>query len=218
MGGNRFPIRSWPRKLAAMFKYFPTNYVWNLSVDLAIEMGARIGEIEAMCAPLQEAAKAPDAAGTRAFRETWVRHGRPPVRTGARGRGDAAECCRRARSTAAPASYLITAERLQATRCRAGWRCTNASWKLFARGSALTGERCSAWRSPTKAGISPRCTCAPRPAAGPARARAGAAQRPGLDQGDEAPASACRIGWRGAASHRWCSTSRAPARRCACTA
>ena len=56
-----------------MFKYFPTNYVWNLSVDLAIEMGARIGEIETMCAPLQEAAKAPDAAGTQAFRETWVR-------------------------------------------------------------------------------------------------------------------------------------------------
>ena len=56
-----------------MFKYFPTNYVWNLSVDLAIEMGARIGEIEAMCAPLQEAAKAPDAEGTRAFRETWQR-------------------------------------------------------------------------------------------------------------------------------------------------
>ena len=56
-----------------MFKYFPTNYVWNLSVDLAIEMGARIGEIEEMCAPLQEAAKAPDAEGTQAFRDTWVR-------------------------------------------------------------------------------------------------------------------------------------------------
>jgi len=54
-----------------VFKYFPTNYVWNLSVDLAIEMGARIGEIEAMCAPLQEAARQPDAAGTKAFRETW---------------------------------------------------------------------------------------------------------------------------------------------------
>jgi hypothetical protein len=38
---------------AAMFKYFPTNCVWNLSVDLAIEMGA----------PLQDAAKQPDAAG-----------------------------------------------------------------------------------------------------------------------------------------------------------
>ena len=54
-----------------MFRYFPTNYVWNLSVDLAIEMGARIGEIEEMCAPLQDAAKQPDAAGTKAFRETW---------------------------------------------------------------------------------------------------------------------------------------------------
>lgn len=28
-----------------MFRYFPTNYVWNLSVDLAIEMRARIGVI-----------------------------------------------------------------------------------------------------------------------------------------------------------------------------
>ena len=58
-----------------MFRYFPTNYVWNLSVDLAIEMGAKIGEIEEMCAPLQEAAKQPDAAGTAAFRETWSRMG-----------------------------------------------------------------------------------------------------------------------------------------------
>ncbi len=56
-----------------MFKYFPTHYVWNLSVDLAIEMGARIGEIEVMCAPLQEAARQPDAAASLAFRESWER-------------------------------------------------------------------------------------------------------------------------------------------------
>ncbi len=42
-----------------MFKYFPTNYVWNLSVNLSIEMGARMGEIEEMCAPLQDAARRP---------------------------------------------------------------------------------------------------------------------------------------------------------------
>jgi dienelactone hydrolase len=58
-----------------MFKYFPTNYVWNLSVDLAIEMGARIGEIEEMCAPLQDAARQGDAEGTRAFRASWVAMG-----------------------------------------------------------------------------------------------------------------------------------------------
>jgi len=56
-----------------MFKYFPTNYPWNLAVDLAIEMGARIGEIEAMCAPLLDASRQPDAAGTRAFMESWVK-------------------------------------------------------------------------------------------------------------------------------------------------
>ena len=36
-------------------------------------MGARIGEIEEMCAPLLAASEHPDAEGTRAFRETWSR-------------------------------------------------------------------------------------------------------------------------------------------------
>jgi len=58
-----------------MFKYFPTNYVWNLSVDLAIEMGARIGEIEEMCAPLIEIAKRGDDEGTQLFRQSWVAMG-----------------------------------------------------------------------------------------------------------------------------------------------
>ncbi|MFC3531234.1 alpha/beta hydrolase family protein [Vogesella facilis] len=58
-----------------MFRYFPTNYVWNLGIDLAIEMGARIGEIEEMCAPLIEASRQPDAEGVRAFRGSWVRMG-----------------------------------------------------------------------------------------------------------------------------------------------
>lgn len=56
-----------------MFRYFPSNYVWDLSVNLAIEMGAKMGEILEMCAPLVEAAKQPDAVGTEAFRATWVR-------------------------------------------------------------------------------------------------------------------------------------------------
>lgn len=96
-----------------MFKYFPTNYVWNLSVDLSIEMGARIGEIETMCAPLQEAAKAPDAAGTKAFRETWVTMADKlcalAAEDEARGRlissGD---------KLLRAANYMLTAERLQA--------------------------------------------------------------------------------------------------------
>jgi dienelactone hydrolase len=124
-----------------MFKYFPTNYVWNLSVDLAIEMGARIGEIEVMCAPLQEAAKAPDAAGTQAFRETWVRMADQLCELAredqARGRLlSAGEKLGRA------ASYLITAERLQAHGAPGRAALYRRMLDLFAEGVALAGENC----------------------------------------------------------------------------
>ena len=122
-----------------MFRYFPTNYVWNLSVDLAIEMGARIGEIEAMCAPLQEAAKVPDAAGTRAFRETWVRMADQLCALAeedqARGRGlSAGEKLRRA------SSYLITAERLPAHDSPGRRALYERELALFLEGSRLLGD------------------------------------------------------------------------------
>ena len=96
-----------------MFKYFPTNYVWNLSINLSIEMGARMGEIEEMCAPLQEAAKAPDAAGTQAFRETWVKMADKLVELAeeddALGRTISA-----GEKRIRAGNYMLTAERLQA--------------------------------------------------------------------------------------------------------
>jgi len=124
-----------------MFKYFPTNYVWNLSVDLAIEMGARIGEIEEMCAPLQEAAKAPDAAGTQAFRETWVRMADKLCALAdedkLRGRLlSAGEKLGRA------ASYLITAERLQAHGSPGRVALYQRVLDLFAEGARLAGDNC----------------------------------------------------------------------------
>lgn len=124
-----------------MFKYFPTNYVWNLSVDLAIEMGARIGEIEAMCAPLQDAAKAPDTAGTLAFRETWVRMADQLCELAdedkAQGRMlSAGEKLNRA------ASYLITAERLLAHGAEGRLALFRRHLDLFAEGVSLSGENC----------------------------------------------------------------------------
>jgi dienelactone hydrolase len=124
-----------------MFRYFPTNYVWNLSVDLAIEMGARIGEIEEMCAPLHEAAKAPDAAGTQAFRETWVRMADKLCALAdedkARGRMlSAGEKLGRA------ASYLITAERLQAHDAPGRLALYRRELELFAEGVRLSGDNC----------------------------------------------------------------------------
>ena len=124
-----------------MFKYFPTNYVWNLSVDLAIEMGARMGEIETMCAPLQEAARQPDAAGTQAFRETWSKM--------------ADNLCDLAREDEArgrlisagdkygrAASYYLTCERLQAHGAPGRLELYRRFLDTFARGIALAKENC----------------------------------------------------------------------------
>jgi dienelactone hydrolase len=124
-----------------MFKYFPTNYAWNLSVDLAIEMGARMGEIEIMCAPLQEAAKAPDAAGTKAFRETWSQM--------------ADKLCELAQEDEAKgrlisagdkygraASYYLTAERLQAHNAEGRMALYTHFLEVFRRGITLARENC----------------------------------------------------------------------------
>ena len=55
-----------------MFEYFPKNYVWNLSIDIALESGAQIGEIDEMCRPLRDAAARGEDADTEAFFASWM--------------------------------------------------------------------------------------------------------------------------------------------------
>jgi dienelactone hydrolase len=130
-----------------MFRYFPTNYVWNLAVDLAIEMGARIGEIEEMCAPLLEASKQPDAQGTRAFRDSWV--------TMADKLCDlAADDERRGRLISAgdklqrAAMYMLTAERMQQHGSAERVELYARTQRVFARGTALSGASVERWEIP----------------------------------------------------------------------
>jgi dienelactone hydrolase len=56
----------------ALFEYFP-NYVWNLSVAIALECGGKIGEIMDMCAPIRDAADRGADIGTAAFLAEWVK-------------------------------------------------------------------------------------------------------------------------------------------------
>lgn len=130
-----------------MFKYFPTNYVWNLSINLAIEMGARIGEIEAMCAPLQEAARQPDAAGVQAFRETWSQMadklcGLAEEDLAKGWRISAGEKYQRA------AIYLMTCERLQGHGAPGRIELYRRSIEIFDQAIALTGARCERVKIP----------------------------------------------------------------------
>jgi esterase/lipase len=56
----------------ALFQYFP-NYVWNLSLAIALESGGRIGEIVDMCQPLLDKAEAGEDAGTAEFLAEWLK-------------------------------------------------------------------------------------------------------------------------------------------------
>jgi len=54
----------------ALFELFP-NYVWNLSVAIALESGGKIGEIVDMCAPLLAASGRGEDTGTMQFMAAW---------------------------------------------------------------------------------------------------------------------------------------------------
>ncbi len=56
----------------ALFEYFP-NYIWNLSVAIALENGGKIGEIIDMCQPIKDAAENGADAGTPQFLVEWVK-------------------------------------------------------------------------------------------------------------------------------------------------
>lgn len=124
-----------------MFRYFPTNYPWDLSINLALEMGARIGEIEEMCAPLKEAANAKDAAGSKAFRESWEHMADKlcdlAAEDEARGRLlSAGDKYNRA------ATYYGTAERLQGHGTPGRKALYQRFLEVFAKSLALSKENC----------------------------------------------------------------------------
>lgn len=55
-----------------MLRYFPTNYVWNLTINIALMMGAKIGDIVRVCDPLMDMAKHGDDEGTDQFFYAWM--------------------------------------------------------------------------------------------------------------------------------------------------
>ena len=95
----------------ALFEYFP-NYIWNLSVAIAMENGAQIGEIVDMCKPIKDAADNGADAGTPQFMKAWAAMGDKLVELAAedeaKGRAFSAS-----NKLERAALYLVTAERMQ---------------------------------------------------------------------------------------------------------
>ncbi|WCT76800.1 alpha/beta hydrolase family protein [Novosphingobium humi] len=95
----------------ALYSPFP-NYIWNLSVAIALESGGQIGEIVDMCQPIIDAAAGGGDAGTPAFMKQWAAMGDKLLELAAedeaRGRGFSASAKLERASL-----YLLVAERMQ---------------------------------------------------------------------------------------------------------
>ena len=95
-----------------MFEYFDGNYSWNMAINLALGMGASIGDIDEASRPLRPLAANNDDAAAEKFFETWTALGGKVKRMAAADakagrRFSAGEKYRRA------AIYWMQAERMQ---------------------------------------------------------------------------------------------------------
>jgi pimeloyl-ACP methyl ester carboxylesterase len=96
----------------ALFEYFP-NYIWNLSVAMALESGGKIGEIVDMCQPIRDAAAGGADAGTPQFMAQWVAMADKLI--GLADEDEAQVRCYSASDKLERAAlYLLVAERMQA--------------------------------------------------------------------------------------------------------
>jgi dienelactone hydrolase len=95
----------------ALFEFFP-NYIWNLSVAIAMESGGQIGEIIDMCQPIKDAADSGADAGVPQFMKQWAAMGEKLLELAAedeaKGRNFSAS-----NKMERASLYLFTAERMQ---------------------------------------------------------------------------------------------------------
>ncbi|WP_016693457.1 MULTISPECIES: alpha/beta hydrolase family protein [Rhodococcus] len=123
-----------------MYRYFPTNYVWSLSVSIAMNCGGQIGEIDQICAPLIDIAKDGDDAGTEKFFHSWCDFADRLVDYAEQDLADGHPLSAAARYSRASVYYLV-AERMQSRNYGPRQDAYRKSVETFALGIEHGGER-----------------------------------------------------------------------------
>lgn len=137
----------------ALFQYFP-NYIWNLSLAIALESGAQIGEIVDMCQPIKDAANKDTDAGTAEFLAEWVKMADKLI-----GLADEDEARGRTLSAGTKlqraALYLFTAERMQGHGHPGRAETFAKARAAFDKGVAFANENCLRVEIPIEGGTMP---------------------------------------------------------------
>jgi len=151
--------------LQRMFEYFDDNYTWNMAVNLALGMGASIGDIDDASRALKVLSKSRDNAAAEKFFETWTALGRKLMR---QAQADGA----RGRQLSAGAKYrrafiaLIQAERMQRPDFPGREQAYRAALDCFSRFLSLTRQNCRRVEVPYLDTSLPALLVTPRQAAG----------------------------------------------------
>ncbi|MFD3504537.1 alpha/beta hydrolase family protein [Streptomyces sp. NPDC058676] len=125
-----------------MFEIFPGNYVWNLSVNIALNTGAHITEVSEACAPVLEASRKGEDTGTELFFESWTALADRLV--GLAEEDEAAGHTLTAGARYYRASvYYLTAERLQSRHYAPRWDAYRKMLDSFDKGITLGRHNCT---------------------------------------------------------------------------
>lgn len=122
----------------AMFDYFP-NYVWNLSVSIAMASGAELGEIMDMCQPLLAKAEAGEDAGTGAFMQEWLKVADKLVDLAAEDE-DKGRLFSAGPKLQRAALYYLTAERMQGHGHPGRMETYDRALNAFSKGTEFAGD------------------------------------------------------------------------------
>jgi dienelactone hydrolase len=137
----------------ALFEYFP-NYIWNLSLAIALESGAKIGEIMDIVQPVKDAANDGPDKGTQVFMAQWNAKADTLIELAAedeaRGRNfSAGTKLQRA------ALYLFNGERMLAHGAPGRIEAFKKAGETFQKAMALSGENCTRVDIPIDGGTMP---------------------------------------------------------------
>lgn len=119
-----------------MYEPFPGNYVWNLSTNLALMCGGNIGEVDAACRPIREAAARGEDAGTAQFFDSWVNVAHQVLAHGAEDEANGRHLSAGSKFQRG-AGYLLAAERMQSRDYAPRWEAYRKGLAMFRRGLEL---------------------------------------------------------------------------------
>jgi fermentation-respiration switch protein FrsA (DUF1100 family) len=149
-----------------VFEPFPQQYVWNLSVNLALSVGGQIGEVDRACRPLLAEPADDEDSRTQQFFDSWCGLADTLVSL-----ADEDEAAGRHRSAGAKlaraAVYYQTAERMQARTFAPRRAAYDRALHSFTRYLALTDQPARQVQVPFGGDALPGILVTPRDAVGP---------------------------------------------------